>query len=216
MNLKEVRHEEDSFHVTDGINGNIMCCSKQFYTEVQAPSYFAVDYPAGSLDVYVETSFSLATNERIALSSVYPNPIWAPGPITVNSDEFITTMHQLLIPYLENQTNETREAYLRIDLEKYYQGEWHPLDFFYLHVYQFGAIIDPDDNDIQIAINNAENGDTVNIPAGDFVGHLTISNKDNLTIKGAGFGSTTISSQGHKSTIAINSCTNLKTNLSYT
>jgi hypothetical protein len=187
------------------------CVAQNSFTEIQVPEYYSIDYPSGTLEVFAELEVPLNASHRIAISRVYNNPNWVTGTIT--RQLLYGSMYRLNIPYLQNQTNETREAYVRIDLEHYVQewDEWEPYNtpdtYFFLHVYQFGAIAN---NPYQTAINNAANGSTINIPAGEFVGHLTISNKTNLTIKGAGFESTTIRSSGHRSTISITNSTNLK------
>lgn len=54
----------------------------------------------------------------------------------------------------------------------------------------------PEGDSIQAALNAADPGDTICVEAGTFIGALNIPNKDGLTLRGAGSGSTTIDADG--------------------
>ncbi len=205
----------------------IMNATATHFVTIETTGPFTVDYTAGYIDIYAELDGTLTNNtpnqpnnpnQRIVLSYApfyTTNPTWLSQVTTTYVG---SNIYKIRLPYVANNTGVDREGWFRIDLQYYSQsdGAWvsySPLlsdTWFFDYIFQFRA---PANNPYQTAITNAPNNSTVIIPAGVYVGHLTVNGKTNLTIKGAGITSTdktTIQSAGNKSAITVTGCTNLK------
>lgn len=206
----------------------IMSAAASHFVYIETTGPFVVSDTAGYIDIYAVLDGTLTyntpnqpsnPNQRIALSYspfYNTNPTWLSPVATTYMGN---NTYRIRLPYLANSTGIDREGWFRIDLQYYSQSEdaWSsyisPNTWFFDHIFQFPATVPATANNIQIAINDADDGDTINIPAGVHVGHLTVTGKTNLTIKGEGITGTnvtTIQSAGNVSAITIKNCRNLK------
>lgn len=190
------------------------------FVEFENSGPYCVESNSGWVEVLAQLDGELDTvNQRIAISYptfYYDNPSWVTGTvISVPIGDPLDRWYSLLIPYQANNATgaEDRQGSFRIDLQNYNQtyDDWESstnCDTWYFDtIYQYRS---NSSNPYQTAINNAAYNSVINIPAGIHIGHLLIQNKSNITIKGAGIGSTIIKSTGHKSVITLNNCSNVK------
>lgn len=202
----------------------ILNATATHFVNIETTGPFVVANTAGYIDIYAELDGTLLPiipnqqGQRIVLSYApfyNSNPSWLS---TVTTTYLGYNTYKIRLPYVANSTGVDREGTFRIDLQYYSQSEgawssYSPLisdTWFFDHIFQFRATAI---NPYQTAITNAANNSTVIIPAGVYVGHLTVNGKTNLTIKGAGITGTnvtTIQSAGYISAITITGCTNLK------
>lgn len=184
------------------------------FVDVETTGAFVVSPNAGYFHIYAELDGTLATNQRIYLSypPIYNNPTWL---IDGGTSYLGNNRYRIKVHYLANTTTEQREGWFRIDLQEYNQaaGIWDSYPAANTHIQDYifqycNTAVNP----YQAAITNAPDNSTVTIPAGVHIGHLEISGKNNLTIKGAGMtgsNATTIRCAGNASAISITNCTNL-------
>ena len=182
-----------------------------YFVEIQSPESHGVDYDAGYIEVFAELDEPLTSIQRIAISTAFNNPLWVTGDVI--TDNLYSSMYRVQIPYLENTSYETREDWVRIDLQYYNPNmqQWDSYSgsdtYFHEHICQFGAIAV---NPWQDMIDNTSDGETLIIDVGEHLGHLVLDDRHNLTISGKGFSNTVIKSAGHRSAISISNCTNIK------
>jgi hypothetical protein len=184
------------------------------FVDVETTGPFVVSPNAGYINIFAELDGLLAANQRIVLSypPFYSNPVWLSDVTTTYMGH--SNIYRIKLPYLANSIGGNRSGYFRIDLQyndpyegwvSYLPSNTHIAD----SIFQYGnAVANPS----QGAITSAPDNATVTIPAGVHIGHLEISGKNNLTIKGAGMtgsGATTIQCVGNASVITISNCTNL-------
>jgi len=176
-----------------------------------ATQFVRVDFPGpyylrgegDQIEFYTALDYPLGSNQRIGLDTRFNNPAYITN---VTCENVYDNEYRILIDVAGNPDISSRGGDFRISIQTYNSGNWGNGNYHQDSLHQYGG---PLQNPYQAAINAASDGSTITIPAGVSYGGLEIVGKNNITIKGAGSGLTTIEGCGFRSAIKISGSINV-------